>query len=186
MVWATGDLQNPNEVLQPDLVKRLNESMQSDSVIHIAGAKELAEKNITARHQVNSWKWKASHISDVTIGISDHYFWDASSTVVDAANKRRTSVQSAYSAKAQDFRKSVQNGTYAISWYSRQWPGILFPFPKMSIFQGFADMEYPIMVNDASTYSPVFSRFVQDHDIAHSYFSFYMGINESRYAFMDE
>jgi hypothetical protein len=56
----------------------------------------------------------------------------------------------------------------------------------MSVFQGFADMEYPMMVNDASTGSPVFSRLVQDHEIAHSYFPFYMGINESRYAFMDE
>ena len=186
VVWATGDLLNPNEVLQSEMVKRVNESMHSDSVIHIAGAKELSEKIITTQQPTNSWKWKASHISDVTVGISDHYFWDASSTIVDESTKRRTSVQSAYNPKAQDFRKSVQNGTYAISWYSKQWPGVPFPFPKMSIFQGFADMEYPMMVNDASTYSAVFSRLVQDHEIAHSYFPFYMGINESRYAFMDE
>ncbi|MGI8548896.1 MAG: M1 family aminopeptidase, partial [Gemmatimonadaceae bacterium] len=31
-----------------------------------------------------------------------------------------------------------------------------------------------------------FSRFVVEHEIAHTYFPFYMGINESRYAFMDE
>ena len=27
---------------------------------------------------------------------------------------------------------------------------------------------------------------VQDHEIAHTYFPFYMGINETRYAYMDE
>ena len=31
-----------------------------------------------------------------------------------------------------------------------------------------------------------FAQLVQDHEIAHTYFPFYMGINESRYAFMDE
>ena len=31
-----------------------------------------------------------------------------------------------------------------------------------------------------------FAELVQDHEIAHTYFPFYMGINESRYAFMDE
>ena len=32
----------------------------------------------------------------------------------------------------------------------------------------------------------MFSRFVAEHEIAHTYFPFYMGINETRYAFMDE
>ena len=56
----------------------------------------------------------------------------------------------------------------------------------MTAFQGFADMEYPMMVNDSPQEDPKFAQFVQDHEIAHTYFPFYMGINESRYAFMDE
>jgi hypothetical protein len=47
-------------------------------------------------------------------------------------------------------------------------------------------MEYPMMVNDNTTDDPIFSRFVAEHEIAHSWFPFYMGINESRYGFMDE
>jgi aminopeptidase N len=56
----------------------------------------------------------------------------------------------------------------------------------MTAFQGFADMEYPMMVNDSSTPDPGFSQFVLNHEVAHTYFPFYMGINETRYAFMDE
>jgi len=56
----------------------------------------------------------------------------------------------------------------------------------MTAFQGFADMEYPMMVNDSQMGDPVFAQLVQDHEIAHTYFPFYMGINETRYAFMDE
>lgn len=184
IVWATGDLLNPSEVLQPSVAQKLQQSMVSDSVFHLATAADLAAKNVTAQQPMNSWKWKANHISDVTIGMSNHYLWDASSVSVEPG--RRVSTQAGYKASAMDFRQAVQNANYALNWYSRNWPGVPFPFPKMSIFQGFADMEYPMMVNDAATGNPVFSRLVQDHEIAHSYFPFYMGINESRYAFMDE
>ena len=43
-----------------------------------------------------------------------------------------------------------------------------------------------MMVNDESYPDTIFSRFVVEHEIAHTYFPFYMGINESRYAMMDE
>ena len=51
---------------------------------------------------------------------------------------------------------------------------------------GLAGMEYPMMANDESYPDTTFSRFVAEHEIAHTYFPFYMGINETRYAFMDE
>ena len=184
VVWATGDLLNPSEVLQPAVAQKLQQSMALDSVFHLATTADLTAKNITAQQPMNSWKWRASHISDVTIGMSNHYLWDASSVLVEPG--RRVSTQAGYKASAMDFKVAVQNANYALDWYSKNWPGVPFPFPKMSIFQGFADMEYPMMVNDASTGNPVFSRLVQDHEIAHSYFPFYMGINENRYAFMDE
>jgi hypothetical protein len=47
-------------------------------------------------------------------------------------------------------------------------------------------MEYPMMVNDETYEDTTFSRFVAEHEIAHTYMPFYMGINESRYGFMDE
>jgi aminopeptidase N len=43
-----------------------------------------------------------------------------------------------------------------------------------------------MMVNDGSNADTTFSRFVVEHEIAHTYFPFYMGINETRYGFMDE
>jgi aminopeptidase N len=43
-----------------------------------------------------------------------------------------------------------------------------------------------MMVNDSHTDDLRFAQFVQDHEIAHTYFPFYMGINETRYGYMDE
>ncbi|HEU4763719.1 MAG TPA: M1 family aminopeptidase, partial [Gemmatimonadales bacterium] len=64
--------------------------------------------------------------------------------------------------------------------------GVPYPYEKMTAFQGGAGMEYPMMANDESYPDPRFAQFVVAHEIAHTYMPFYMGINETRYAFMDE
>jgi hypothetical protein len=186
VVWATGTLQNPGQVLQPEYAERLKRSFTSDSTIHIATPEDLAGKHITAQNERNTWIWTANNITDMATGISDHYDWDAASAVVDEATHRRASMQSAFADKSADFHHAVQFGRNTLSWLSLNWPGVPYPFPKMTSFQGFADMEYPMMVNDSHSADLRFAQLVQDHEIAHTYFPFYMGINESRYAFMDE
>ncbi|MGZ3945334.1 MAG: M1 family aminopeptidase, partial [Mucilaginibacter sp.] len=128
----------------------------------------------------------SANITDVALGISNSYDWDAASVVVDDATGRRASMQAAFPDKSADFHHSVQAGRNSLSWFSHNWPGVPYPFPKMTAFQGFADMEYPMMVNDSHNDDVSFSQFVQDHEIAHTYFPFYMGINETKYGFMDE
>ncbi|PAW94434.1 aminopeptidase [Mucilaginibacter sp. MD40] len=186
VVWATGTLQNAPKVLQKEINDRLQKSFSSDSTIHVATADEMAAGKVTAQNATNTWKWTASNISDVAVGISNHYIWDAGSVVVDRNTGRRASMQAAYSVQGTDFKQSVQFGRNALSWFSTNWPGVPYPFPKMTAFQGFADMEYPMMVNDSQMGDPGFAQLVQDHEIAHTWFPFYMGINETRYAFMDE
>ena len=186
MVWATGTLVNANTVLQPEFAKRLQESFTSDSTIHVATQEDIAKKAVTAQNDMNIWTWTATNVSDIALGVSDHYDWDAASTIVDDATGRRASMQSAFHDKSADFHHAVQAGRNSLSWLSHNWPGVPYPFPKMTSFEGFADMEYPMMVNDSHTGDIRFAQFVQDHEIAHTYFPFYMGINESRYAFMDE
>jgi peptidase M1-like protein len=186
IVWSTGTLQNPGEVLQPAITQKLARSFTTDSILHIATKEDLAAGKVTNQNASNTWVWTADHITDMAVGISDHYLWDASSVIVDDATGRRAGVQSAYNDAAKDFHQMVEFGRHALDWLSHNWPGIPYPFPKTTIFQGFADMEYPMMVNDNTTDDPIFSRFVAEHEIAHTWFPFYMGINETRYAFMDE
>jgi len=47
-------------------------------------------------------------------------------------------------------------------------------------------MEYPMMVNDNPVKDHAESVELTDHEIFHSMFPFYMGINETKYAWMDE
>lgn len=186
VVYGTGDLLNPDEVLQPEFSARLKQSYTTDAILHIANEQEMKSGLVTKQNDWNIWKFEAKNISDVCFGLSDHYLWDASSVVVDNKTNRRASVQAAYDIKGTDFVVSVKNNRYALDWFSNNWPGIPYPFSKMTAFQGFADMEYPMMCNDSQMGDPVFAQLVQDHEVAHTYFPFYMGINETRYAFMDE
>ena len=186
VVWATGTLQNPDAVLQPEYARRLQQSFSSDSTVHIATLADMLGKHVTAKNTANTWNWTATGVPDMAVAISDHYVWDAASVVVDDATHRRVSMQAAFNDTAADFHQMVQFGTQALGWFSRNWPGQPYPYPKMTAVQGQADMEYPMMINDSHTEQPEFSRFVAEHEIAHTWMPFYMGINESRYAFMDE
>jgi len=195
VVWATGDLLNPQEVLQPTYAQRLQESFRSDRVINIAQPTELKQGLVTAQSDTVTWKWQANNVADIAIGLSNHYIWDAGSVVVDPKTSRRASVQSAYTAAAPDFTRMVEFGKRTLAWASTQYPGVPYPYSKTSIILGGtegADEEYPMMVNDASRLdkdgNPDYAttRFVAAHELLHSWFPFYMGINEKRYPFMDE
>ncbi|MBX7171237.1 MAG: M1 family metallopeptidase [Pyrinomonadaceae bacterium] len=186
VVWATGDLQNIDEVLQPTFASRLKESFTSDKVINVATLAELQSNSVTQQKDILTWKWKANNISDMAVAVSDRYIWDAGSVVVDKSTNRRASVQAAYNTEAKDYQKMVEYGKHALDWCSNNYPGVPYPFSKTTIVRGFADMEYPMMVNDSTFEDPNFARFVVEHEILHTWFPFYMGINEQRYGFMDE
>jgi len=186
VVWGTGTLLNAEEVLQPEILQRFRSSLSSAQTIRVAAVEDMRARRVTAQQPMNAWRFRASNVPDVAFATSDHYVWDAASAAVEAGSRPRVSVQAAYNDTSADYRHVVRFAANALGWMSRQWPGVPYPFEKTTVVQGFAGMEYPMMANDESYADTVFSRFVAEHEIAHSYFPFYMGINETRYGFMDE
>jgi len=186
VVVATGVLQNPSEVLTPAAAQRYKTSLTSDSTIHVATAQDMAAKSVTAQNETNTWKFAATNITDVAVAVSDTYDWDSGSVITDDKTGRRVNMAAFFADTAADFHRSVQNGRYSLNFFSNKWPGVQYPFPKSTAVQGAADMEYPMMMNDSHQTDMAFAELVQDHEQAHTYMPFYMGINESFYAFMDE
>ncbi len=186
VVWGTGTLTNAAQLLQPGPLARFNESFSTDSTVHVATGAQVHDGAVTAQNAMNSWHFTASDIPDMAFGLSNHYDWDAASVLVDDAAHRRSSVQAAYNDTASDFHQMVQFGRHSLDYLSHQWPGVPYPYEKTTEFQGGAGMEYPMMANDESYPDPAFAEFVAAHEIAHTYMPFYMGVNETRYAFMDE
>ncbi len=186
VVWGTGTLENPADVLQPAPLRRFLGSLTSDTTVRVATKADHLARGVTTQGATNTWKFRAANIPDMSLAISDHYVWDAGSVVVDTVSKRRASVQAAYNDSSADYHHMVRFARNALDWFSREWPGVPYPYEKTTVVQGFAGMEYPMMANDESYADTLFSRFVAEHEIAHTYFPFYMGINETRYGFMDE
>ncbi len=186
IVTGTGTLQNPETLLQPSFAAKYAAVMTSDKTINIVSKEDLLAKNITAQNEVNTWTFKAQNIPDMAFAMSDHYNWDGCSVLVDNATGRRAGAYAMYDDKSKDYHFVAQQAGHALNWLSHNWPGIPYPYEKTTVVQGFAGMEYPMMANDETYADTTFSRFVAEHEIAHTYMPFYMGINETRYGFMDE
>ncbi len=185
MVWATGEWQNPLEILEDAVFEKWNKAHVSDEVISIFTEKELKAGGIFKKAKQHIFRFKAENVPDFAFASSDHYNWDAVSTIVDAQTERRTFISAAYNTTSKDYYAVADIAAKGIRLMSNWQPGYPFPYPVMTVFNGNDGMEYPMMCNDVST-GDNDPTGLTVHEISHSYFPFMMGINEQDYAWMDE
>ena len=185
IVWATGTLQNPEEVFTPKYLDLFNEALNSNNVIHIIDTLDYLNKDITKQNSFNTFKFSAVNVSDAAFALSDYYLWDASNLTVDEKTGRKTLISAVYNESSEDFYDVQGIAKKVIGYMSYNFPGVPFPYLSMTVFNGLDQMEYPMMVNDTTIgFKKVYE--LTTHEIFHSYFPFYTGINETNYAWMDE
>ncbi len=186
IIWASGELQNPDSVLTEKYYRRYQLSLSSDSIIHIIDSTDYLNKDITSHNQKNIWKFRADNVSDFAFAVSNHYLWDATSLPVHKNSDRRVMINAAYNKNSADFYEVAGIARKGAEFMSADVPGVPFPFPRITIFNALDEMEYPMMVNLLSYENSHATLRVTLHEIFHSYFPFYMGMNETLYAWMDE
>jgi len=186
LVWATGTLTNPEEVLSEKYSKRFRAVNQSNVMMYIVDTSDLKLSDITKQNDLNIWRFKAENVNDFAFGTSNHYLWEATSIVVDKLTGRKVLLDVAYNKDSKDFYKVLSVGRQSIELMCSSFPGVPFPFPKETVFNGLSEMEYPMMANNRS-YDDIHGTIdLTAHEIFHSYFPFYCGFNEVQYAWMDE
>ncbi len=185
VVWATGLLQNPKEVLQPEILKRFRQAQRTSEVVHIVTPEDSARVTRAARDW-NTWHFKALHVPDFSFATSDHYLWDAATIEVGKDPAHSVFISAAFKKEAENFRHAVEIARKSIVYYSDEMPAVPYPYPAMTVFNGAGGMEYPMMVNEGSPKAWSGMVHVTSHEIAHTYFPFMMGVNERKYAWMDE
>jgi len=185
IVWATGDLQNSNEVLNPTYVQRIQQAETSDGITSVVDTTDL-KLSITKDQPYNTWHFTANDVTDFVFATSDHYIWKSSSLVVDSNTKRRTRVDAVFNPKHKDYFEVVNDARKTVEVMSHRFPKWPFPYRHETVFDGLDQMEYPMMVNDNPVLDRAESVELTDHEIFHTMFPFYMGINETKYAWMDE
>lgn len=185
-VWATGDLLNANEVFTKEVYKKYQLANKSDQTIDVIDSANLVQNNVTAPNTLNTFKFEANNVVDFAFATSNHYVWKSNSLVVDPKTGRRTRVDAVFNPKHKDYYEVIdfaRKTVYAMSYIFPKWP---FPYSHETVFDGLDQMEYPMMVNDNPTNSKFDAITLTDHEIFHTMFPFYMGINETKYAWMDE
>ncbi|WP_035568074.1 M1 family metallopeptidase [Hymenobacter sp. IS2118] len=186
VVWATGDLKNADQVLTKKYAQRLQDAERQDAVAFVISADDAKRRDITAPNAQNTWRFEARNVTDFVFATADHYVWQSTSLVVDPATKRRTRVDVAYNPKHKDFEEVIDFSRKTVEAMSYTFPKWPFPYAHETVFDGLDQMEYPMMVNDNPTETRKDAIELTDHEIFHTMFPFYMGINETKYGWMDE
>ncbi len=184
-IWATGTLSNANQVLTDKYLKRYKNALVSDSVINIITKDDLSGKKIfESKNGFTTFMYTAEYVTDFAFGVSDHYLWDAAS--IKNGTGKRILVQSAYNPDSKFFYEVTDIARKTIVLFEEMLPGVPYPYPQMTIFNGDGGMEFPMIVNDGNFNDRVTDIYVTVHEMTHTFFPFYVATNEHKNSWLDE
>jgi hypothetical protein len=197
-VMATGTLENPEEVWSEQTRRRLSAARVADSVVHVAsGADRQANRVTTAPPNGRlTYRFAADTVRDFAWAASNVQLWDATSARVpdrsQDGREERVLIHSFWrEQRAPLWADQARYGKHAIEHHSR-YTGFPYPWPHMTLVEG-ADiigggMEFP-MLTLMGTYqgrSPRALYSTASHEIGHMWIPMIVGVNEKRYAWLDE
>ena len=134
----------------------------------------------------NQWVFTAKNVTDVAVALSNHYNWRSAGILVDSVTGRRTQINAVYNPAHPEYAQVAGYARKTVDLITHKLPGIPFPYPHITIVDGLDAMEYPMMVNDLPFKDPADAIEFTAHEVFHSLFPFMVGINETKYSFMDE
>lgn len=182
-VWATGDLQNPSEVLTKEELKRYNKAKTSSQVITISSGTDSPSK----KDGEEIWHYKAQNVKDFAFGMSNTFKWISNSVTINGKQVMSNVVYDIKeNTKAERLLEVQEKG---LLYASNASPGVSYPYNRFTTFIGvteFDGMEFPMLANNGMGYRDVDNTDVTFHELAHNYFPFYVGINEVKYSWMEE
>ncbi len=186
IVWATGECDNLNSVLDEKIIEKLNFAKSNDSIVSIIAPEDHQRSIIKG----NAWHFTADHVPDFAFAVAKNYLWKGTSIIADKQSDRRVLVDIVYPADSLQYSKSIVAARDALLWTSYEFPGIAFPYAHAtSFFNGSRDgvsMEFPMIANDATRSDHNLHTAIVVHELFHNYMPFYMGFNETLFGWMDE
>lgn len=197
-VWASVPPDNPEEVYSEEVQNRLEQARKSSSAIQILTKEDLRP----GTGGMKTWKFTAKDFPDFAFAFSDHFLWEAA-TYTDEEGEYF--LQTAYSHANPGFGEILPSLTTSLESLHGEFPKYPFPYHYFTVFNGqksLGGMEFPGMANNGYAKKEDFRQYLgidlNDkeaflanlnltlHEMAHMYFPFMMGINEKKYAWMDE
>lgn len=194
VVGATGELQNPNQVLSGAQIQRLKQaenSTKSPVVIVNQAEAETAEK--TKVSQKKTWVYSAKNVRDFAFAASRKFIWDAMRVDVEG---KKTWAMSLYPKEGNPLwgQYSTRLVAHTLTQYSKR--SVAYPYPvAYSVHGPVGGMEYPMMSFNGArpqadgTYSEDTKNFlilVIIHEVGHNFFPMIVNSDERQWSWMDE
>ncbi len=184
-IWATATLTNPNEVYTDEILEKIEFAKKSTVVSHIITSEDRKNFSITKNNNTtNVWKFKSEHMPDFAFAVSKSYLWDG--VRAENGTSEGVFVSAVYKESSHDFHEVCEISKNAVEFFSEISPKISYPYSQLTAFNGDGGMEFPGMINDGDMPNHNSTLYVTAHEIGHSYFPFALGLNEQKYAWMDE
>jgi hypothetical protein len=186
IVVASGELQNPEEVLTPKELNRLNNARSSDKTVIIRSEKEVTTLLSKPAGKSLTWHFKIENARDVSWASSGSFIWDAARINLPSGKKAlATSVYPAESNGKKGWGRATEYTKASIEHYSERW--FEYPYPvATNVASNASGMEYPGIVFCGSNAQEDQLFGVTDHEFGHTWFPMIVGSNERKYGWMDE
>jgi len=187
IVYGSGDLQNPKDVLTAEEIKRLSEASKSDKTIAIIAADEVGKPAMRPTSKGNlAWHFKMNNTRDVAFAAGKGMIWDAAR--INLPSGRKALAMSCYpveSAGDTAWARSTEYLKASIEIYSEHF--YEYPWNNAVSSAGITEgMEYPGMIFDHYKETKASLWFLISHEIGHNWYPMIVGSNERRYMWQDE
>lgn len=187
VVVASGELQNPQEVLTEQQQQRWEKAQHSDERVYILKQEEIGTK--VARPQGEkrlTWEYQIEKARDVAWAASKAFIWDAARiSLPDGEQSLAMSLYPVESAGDAAWGRSTEYVKESIEFYSRY----LGKYPyaaAINVAGKVGGMEYPGIVFCSWKAKGKSLWGVTDHEFGHIWFPMIVGSNEREHAWMDE
>ena len=196
VVSATGVLTNPDDVLKPEWLDRLEEAETADAPVFIVTPEEAKANETTSDDKPGdkkTWIFRAEDVRDFAFASSRKFIWDAQGHDVEG---NQVMAMSFYPNEGEPLWSKYSTAAiiHTLNVYSRY----TFPYPypvAQSINGPVGGMEYPMICfngprpEEDGTYSDrakygLISVII--HEVGHNYFPMIVNTDERQWTWMDE
>ena len=185
IIGASGELQNPQEVLTAAQLQRYKQAKESDKTVIIRSSEDIIAGTKPSKSSL-TWKFKLTNARDFAWTASNSFIWDGARMNLPGGKKGLAmSVYPVESAGTNAWSRATEYTKGSIENYSKRW----FPYPYYSavnVASNVGGMEYPGIVFCSSRSKTAGLFGVTDHEFGHTWFPMIVGSNERRYGWMDE
>lgn len=186
IVVASGELQNPAEVLTNEQIKRLKLARESDKTVMIRTEREVTDRSSRPAKEKLVWHFKCINARDVAWASSSSFVWDAARiNLPDGKKALAMSVYPIEVAFDSGWRRGTEFTKGCIEHYSQQW--YPYPYPvAVNVASNVSGMEYPGIVFCGALDERKSLWDVTTHEFGHTWFPMIVGTDERQYPWMDE